>query len=158
MFFAHCSKPKAVHIDVTYLCYSRTIEDPLGSRRVELEGNPDVRTRVHAEGLDSEALIRPSDDSVELRLCRAFSNDRLGLRPGFDAMLADADTASRRTLSGSSAACPISICPHNDLRLLALQRESPNEPGVALEGGPCQSSLVYEEILLWASSSRGILP
>ena len=34
-------KPKAVHIDVTYLGYPLAIEDPLGSRGVELEGNPE---------------------------------------------------------------------------------------------------------------------
>ena len=35
-------EPKAVHVDVVYLCYPLAIEDPLGSRCVKLEGNPDV--------------------------------------------------------------------------------------------------------------------
>ena len=98
--------PKAVHIDVTYLCYPPAIEDGLGSRRVEFEGNPDVGTYIHAEGLDPEALTGPSDDSVELRLCRYHSNARLSLRPGLEAMLADADTAYRSALSGSFGSLP----------------------------------------------------
>ena len=35
-------KPQAVHVDVTYLGYTLTVEYALGSRRVELEGNPEV--------------------------------------------------------------------------------------------------------------------
>ena len=35
-------EPKAVHVDVTYIGYPLAIEDALGGRRVELEGNPDV--------------------------------------------------------------------------------------------------------------------
>ena len=35
-------EPQAVHVDVTYLGYLLAIEDALGSRRVELEGNPDI--------------------------------------------------------------------------------------------------------------------
>ncbi len=35
-------KPKAVHVDVTYLGYPLAVEDALGRRRVELEGNPDL--------------------------------------------------------------------------------------------------------------------
>ena len=126
-------KPKAVHIDVTHLSYPLAIETPLGSRGVELEGNPEVLTHVHAEGLDPEEFTGPSDDSIELRLCRALGYDRLGLRPGFDPMLTNADAASRRTLSGSSAACPISVSPHDEFRLLALHRQPPNEPGMVLE-------------------------
>ena len=32
-------EPKAVHIDVTYLGYPSPIEDALGSRSIELEGD-----------------------------------------------------------------------------------------------------------------------
>ena len=35
-------KPKAIHVDVTYLGYSLTVENALGSRGVELEGNSEV--------------------------------------------------------------------------------------------------------------------
>ena len=52
-------KPKAVHIDVTHLCYPLAIEDPFGSRCIELEGNPDIRTHVQAEGLDPRPSQAP---------------------------------------------------------------------------------------------------
>ena len=86
-------EPQAVHVDVTCLGYSLTVKYTIGSRGVELEGNPEVRTHVHAEGLDAEAFTGPSDNSVEFGLCRALRNDCLGFRLRLYTMLADADAA-----------------------------------------------------------------
>ena len=35
-------KPKAVHVDVTYLGYPLAVEDALGRRRVELDADPNL--------------------------------------------------------------------------------------------------------------------